>query len=271
MGQFSVPRNDDFSIRSLNVTYREEANGLRTLKGGGLYSFNNNSGFYSRNNNPFFPVIEIKNAQGTLLHTIKNAGQKIPSSSATLGMNYSFSYSENKPYNILKDKALSTTVKFLSGRGSRRPRYPDGSICNKNCSDTTQNFSGLISSRIYDSPLITLVNVEEETRLNNIEKARLAVIEKSRLANIEEKRLADIELRRLTKLKNNMLLLAEIRRNKIDVGEERLIELLNIEKNQMKITPSIDPAVLPSIVATSSLIPLGVLAILLINSSRGKK
>ena len=35
--------------------------------------------------------------------------------------------------------------------------------------------------------------------------------------------------------------------------------------------PAIDPAVLPSIVATSSLIPLGVLAILLINSSRGKK
>tara|TARA_R110000824_G_scaffold157087_1_gene330507 strand:+ start:93 stop:809 length:717 start_codon:yes stop_codon:yes gene_type:complete len=35
--------------------------------------------------------------------------------------------------------------------------------------------------------------------------------------------------------------------------------------------PAIDPAVLPSIVATSSLIPLGILAILLINSSRGKK
>jgi len=35
--------------------------------------------------------------------------------------------------------------------------------------------------------------------------------------------------------------------------------------------PSIDPAVLPSIVATSSLIPLGVLAILLLNSSRAKK
>jgi hypothetical protein len=38
-----------------------------------------------------------------------------------------------------------------------------------------------------------------------------------------------------------------------------------------KIIPSIDPAVLPSIVGTSSLIPLGVLAILLINSRKGKK
>jgi hypothetical protein len=35
--------------------------------------------------------------------------------------------------------------------------------------------------------------------------------------------------------------------------------------------PAIDPAVLPSIVGTSSLIPLGVLAILLINSRKGKK
>ena len=107
----------------------------------------------------------------------------------------------------------------------------------------------------------------EEKRLQDIEDKRLAVIEKSRLANIEEKRLADIELRKITLLKNNMLLLAEIRRNKIDVGEDRLIELLNIEKNQKsKITPEI----LPSIVATSSLLPLGISALLLY-SRTGRK
>ena len=60
-----------------------------------------------------------------------------------------------------------------------------------------------------------------------------------------------------------MLLLAEIRRNKIDVGEDRLIELLNIEKNQKsKITPEI--------VATSSLLPLGIIALLLY-SRTGRK
>ena len=250
--QFAVPRADDFTV-SISGSYREESDGSRTLKIGGSYRANYNSGYWIKGDRAlFFPKIIIKNSRGQTLKTINQQPRRIGQ------FPLDFSITENFPYSILKDESLTVTVSFHSGRGSSKPRYPDGRICNKNCPDSS--FSGLLSSNIVNSGLIQLVNVQEETRIANIETERLAVIEKSRLANIEEQRLADIELRRLTLLKNNMLLLAEIRRNKIDVGEDRLIELLNIEKNQKsKITPEI----LPSIVATSSLLPLGIIALLL--------
>tara|TARA_R110002096_G_scaffold167200_1_gene337066 strand:- start:599 stop:1342 length:744 start_codon:yes stop_codon:yes gene_type:complete len=247
MAQFSVPRKDDFTIGGINATYREELDGSRTLKGGGLYRPNFNSGYYARNS-LFYPVIEIKNFQGLLLHTIKQSRKKIPESSATAGHTWNFSISENKPYNFLKNNSLIVTVKFVSGVVSVQGG---------------ENLNGLLSSNVKNSQLIELVNVQEETRLNNIETERLAVLEKSRLSNIEEKRLADIELRRLTVLKNNMLLLEEIRRNKIDVGEDRLVELLNIEKNQKS-------KIIPAVVATSGLLPLGIIALLLY-SRTGRK
>jgi hypothetical protein len=260
--QFAVPRADDFSIGAVGVTFRE-SNGIRTLKGGGNYHCAGNSGYYDRTGGSrFYPVIEIKNIDGQIVHIINSAAQRIPIHPS--GQEWSFSISENKPYDFLRYNSLSVKVKFVSGAGQRKARYPDGSVCNVNCSDPNTNFNRLLSSNVRSSPLVKLVNVQEETRIANIEKERLAVIEKARLADVEQKRLANIEIARLTKLQNDMLLLGEVRKGKINVGETRLIELLNIEKNQVS-------TVLPAVVGASSLIPLGILGILLINSSRGKK
>ena len=58
--------------------------------------------------------------------------------------------------------------------------------------------------------------------------------------------------------------------------EERLLQIqlenqrVQNEIKRKQIVPKIIPAVSPEIVATSSLIPLGIIAILLINSSRSK-
>ena len=239
MAQFSVPRSDDFTIGGYGVTFREESNGSRTLKGGGLYRFEWNSGFYTRGNSFFIPVIEIKNAQGLLIHTITNNPQKIPLSDGSSGMNWNFSYSENFPYSILKDEPLSVSVKFVSGRGSYKPRYPDGTECNKNC--PSSDFDKLLSSNIRNSSLTNLVNVEEETRLKNIETERLAVLETKRLTDIENKRLADIEKSRILKLQDDKLLLDEIRFNPyFQVEESRYLELLKQNYDELESFYEID-------------------------------
>ena len=155
---------------------------------------------------------------------------------------WSFSISENKPYNFLRYNSLSVKVKFVSGGGSYKPTYPDGRPCNKNC--PSSNFSGLLSSNIVNSGLINLVNVQEETRLANIEKARLASIEKSRLVDVEERRLADIESARILNLESDKLLLDEIRFSGYQVEESRLLELLNqdyseLTKEPLKVTTGI--------------------------------
>ena len=232
MAQFSVPRSDDFSI-GVSVTFREESNGKRTLKGGGGYGWANNSGYYNRTGSRFSPVIEIKNIDGQTVHTLNNPSQKLPKSSPD--QKWSFSISENKPYNFLRYNSLSVKVKFVSGGGSYKPTYPDGTPCNKNCPDSS--FSGLLSSNIVNSGLINLVNVQEETRLANIEKARLASIEKSRLVDVEERRLADIESARILNLESDKLLLDEIRFSGYQVDESRLLELLNQDYSELTREP----------------------------------
>tara|TARA_R110000824_G_scaffold255572_1_gene444511 strand:+ start:564 stop:1235 length:672 start_codon:yes stop_codon:yes gene_type:complete len=181
--QFSVPRADDFSIDGVGVTFREEPNGKRTLKGGGGYGFSNNSGFYSRTNgSSFSPVIEIKNIDGQTVHTINSPYQKLPKSSS--GQQWSFSISENKPYDFLRYNSLKVSVKFVSSAGSRKPIYPDGTPCNKNCSHLGGDFNRLLSSNVASSSLVSLVNVQEETRLADIERARVESVEESRLLEL---------------------------------------------------------------------------------------
>jgi len=158
--QFAVPRNDDFSINNFGGTFREELDGSRTLKSGGSYNAIRNSGYYMKgDNSDFFPRIVIKNARGETLTSIDQPLRKV-------GKEWNFSITENFPYSILKDNSVSVTVSFHSGGGQYRPRYADGTICNTNC--PSNNFRGLLSSNIQISSLISLVNVREESRLNNI-------------------------------------------------------------------------------------------------------
>ena len=222
--QFAVPRADDFTV-SISGSYREESDGSRTLKIGGSYRANYNSGYWIKGDRAlFFPKIIIKNSRGQTLKTINQQPRRIGQ------FPLDFSITENFPYSILKDESLKATLSLHSGRGQSKPRYPDGRECNKNCPDSS--FSGLLSSNIVNSGLIQLVNVQEETRLNNIETERLAVLEKSRLAVIEKARLTEIENKRLMQLSNDTLLLAEIRSGTFQVSEGRLLQLLNQEKNQ---------------------------------------
>lgn len=104
---------------------------------------------------------------------------------------------------------------------------------------------------------------EEEERLLQIE------LEKKRIQDEIKRK----ETARLLELENQ-------KRNKIILENDILFQLSREKKSVIPVVipiikpatiPAIDPAVLPSIVATSSLIPLGILAILLINSSRSKK
>tara|TARA_R110002126_G_scaffold271931_1_gene416024 strand:- start:276 stop:1112 length:837 start_codon:yes stop_codon:yes gene_type:complete len=241
--QFAVPRNDDFSISGFNGTLREESDGSRTLKTGGSYSANRNSGYYQIGDNSlFFPRIIIKNANGETLKTIDQSLRKVSNE-------WDFSITENFPYSILKDESLTVTVSFHSGKGAYK------TSCNKNCPPS--NFSGLLSSNIVNSSLIQLVNVEEETRLNNIETKRLANIENKRLADIENKRLADIEKSRILKLQNDKLLLDEIRFSGFEVSESRLVELLNQDFDELENFYKIDESPLvesiPSIDSLDSL------------------
>ena len=111
------------------------------------------------------------------------------------------------------------------------------------------NRKNIINS-ILENPVNIARWANEERLIQEEEEERLLQIE------LERKRIQD-EIKRKEKLR-----LMDIENQRI-LDEQKIII--------PKIIPAIDPAVLPSIVATSSLIPLGVLAILLINSSRGKK
>ena len=58
----------------------------------------------------------------------------------------------------------------------------------------------------------------------------------------------------------------------IQLDEEERILQIQLEKQRIENQKSkIIPEIIPAVVATSSLIPLGIIAILLLNSSRGKK
>ena len=238
MAQFSVPRSDDFSI-GVSVTFREESNGKRTLKGGGRYGWANNSGYQTRGNTTIFIPIEIKNSSGVTIHTMQ-VSTRLPRNSPD--QKWSFSISENKPYNFLRHNSLSVKVKFVSGVGSYKPTYADGRPCNKNC--PSSNFNGLLSSNIVNSGLINLVNVQEETRLANIETKRLTDIENKKISDLEIKRLSHVESIRVLKLESDKLLLDEIRFSGYQVDESRLLELLNqdyseLTKKPLKVTTGI--------------------------------
>ena len=52
---------------------------------------------------------------------------------------------------------------------------------------------------------------------------------------------------------------------------QRLVEIELQKILNTEIKPTISPEIIPAVVTSSSLIPLGIIAILLLNSSRGKK
>ena len=95
--------------------------------------------------------------------------------------------------------------------------------------------------------------------LQDIENVKLAAIKKEniRLANIEAPKRAALQAARIEKIKQD-----DFKR----LVEIELQKILNTE-----IKPTISPEIIPAVVTASSLIPLGIIAILLINSSRGKK
>tara|TARA_R110000744_G_scaffold11731_1_gene35571 strand:- start:321 stop:1058 length:738 start_codon:yes stop_codon:yes gene_type:complete len=132
------------------------------------------------------------------------------------------------------------------------------------------NRKNIINS-ILENPVNIARWANEERLIQEEEEERLLQIE------LEKKRIQD-EIKR--KETSRLLELENQKRNKIILEKDILFQLSREKKSVIPVVipiikpatiPEIDPAVLPSIVATSSLIPLGVLAILLINSSRGKK
>jgi hypothetical protein len=104
---------------------------------------------------------------------------------------------------------------------------------------------------------------EEEERLLQIElekeriKAENQRIENQRLMEIENQRLQEIENQRLMEIENQRLQ---------EIENQRLQEIEN-----QKLIIEIQPEIIPAVVASSSLIPLGIIAFLLINSRKGKK
>ena len=134
-----------------------------------------------------------------------------------------------------------------------------------------QTFNNLINTNTGESnPNFSMYNNKikaEKQKIIDIENARLAEIKNKRILKEEfEKnaRLAKIERTRILKEDNDLL-------------EEQLLakelqrQVIQNEIKRNSIIPATIPAVLPSIVAASSLIPLGILAILLINSRKSTK
>ena len=113
---------------------------------------------------------------------------------------------------------------------------------------------GIIGSKFNSASRTTFANsIRENPKNFTIYNAKIKA-ENQKIIDMES-----LEEIRLAKELQKQVIQNEIKRNSI------------IPKIIPATIPSIDPAVLPSIVATSSLIPLGVLAILLLNSSRAKK
>jgi len=115
----------------------------------------------------------------------------------------------------------------------------------------------LEEKRIQDE--IDRKELERLQVLQDIENVKLAAIKKEniRLANIEAPKRAALQAARIEKIKQD-----DFKR----LVEIELQKILNTE-----IKPTISPEIIPAVVTASSLIPLGIIAILLINSSRGKK
>ena len=76
---------------------------------------------------------------------------------------------------------------------------------------------------------------------------------------LENQRLQEIENQRLQEIENKR------------IENQRLMELENQRIEIEKQKPIIEPEIIPAVVASSSLIPLAIIAFLLINSRKGKK
>ena len=131
----------------------------------------------------------------------------------------------------------------------------------RNCDDSTWSY---VTERFYSSQ--TARNQAEQDIVN----AKQAKINMA--ANIAklEKLTAGID-KRNKDFKDEMILKAELenQRKQNEIKRKETARLLELE-NQKSII-EIQPEIIPAVVATSSLIPLGILAFLLINSRKGKK
>ena len=134
---------------------------------------------------------------------------------------------------------------------------------------------------IENNPVNIARWIKEENELQQIEDERLLQIqlEKKRIQNeIDRKEFArlkilkDIENERLEKERLENIRLAEIQAPKRAALQAARIEkikqddfqrLVEIELQKI-LNPAIDPAVLPSIVSTSSLLPLGIIAFMVL-------
>ena len=84
--------------------------------------------------------------------------------------------------------------------------------------------------------------------------------------------------RRLEDINNRIIIIDSILSNSVNIQrweneayQKKQIELENQRIIVEKQKPIIEPEIIPAVVATSSLIPLGIIAFLLINSRKGKK
>ena len=113
------------------------------------------------------------------------------------------------------------------------------------------------------------LNLEIEEIKAETERLKQIEINKQKQKDYDEKiRLEKIESQRLQKIIDN----EEIRLAKELQEKARQEEIKrNLIIIPKVVIPEIAPEIIPAVVASSSLIPLGILAILLINSSRGKK
>tara|TARA_R110000824_G_scaffold196038_1_gene379038 strand:- start:77 stop:745 length:669 start_codon:yes stop_codon:yes gene_type:complete len=148
---------------------------------------------------------------------------------------------------------LTVQVENLNGKiikvfeaGGYMPKFGTIAGVSFNPVPLSQDFSFTIKG-IENLPN-DIITVKAILRGDNSGVSNVATVTENLVSNLSEETILKRELENQTKLN--------------EIKRELIIPT---------ITPEIDPAVLPSIVASSSLIPLGILAILLLNSSRSKK
>ena len=164
-------------------------------------------------------------------------------------------------YNMSKELALAEKAKLDSFEGWFRTRFRKGGLSwsdkhNMQSAAQAERTAQNIDSRIImiDSILSDTANIqrwENEAYVKKQVELENQRIEEERLLQIqlENQRLQGIENQRLQVIENQRLL---------EIQNQRLMELENQK-------------IIPAVVASSSLIPLGIIAFLLINSRKDKK
>tara|TARA_R110001599_G_scaffold110494_2_gene274404 strand:- start:749 stop:1534 length:786 start_codon:yes stop_codon:yes gene_type:complete len=109
-----------------------------------------------------------------------------------------------------------------------------------------------------------------QDEIDRKEFARLKILKDIENERLEKERLENIRLAEIEAPKRAALQAARIEKIKQD-DFQRLVEIELQKILNTEIKPTISPEIIPAVVTTSSLIPLGIIAILLLNSSRGKK